>query len=70
MTTPNVAIALDKCLSVLLRMIPEACTEHDLERTTDEEHNAAIEAGAVALYGDDRSAWPPGVKQAAEGEYE
>jgi hypothetical protein len=56
MTTP--AIALEKCLSVLLRMIPEALTEHGLEQCTDEEHNAAIEVGAIALYGEDRATWP------------
>lgn len=64
------ALALERCLSVLVRMIPDACTEHQLVCTTDEEHNAAIEAGAIALYGEDRAAWPPGLKQAAEGEYE
>ena len=70
MTTPAIALALEQCLSVLLRMIPEALTEHSLEQCTDDEHNAAIEAGAIALYGDDRTAWPAGLRKAAEGEYE
>lgn len=62
--------ALEQCLSVLLRMIPEACEEHSLEGCTEEEHNEAIEAAGVALYGEDRATWPPGVRAAAEGEYE
>lgn len=62
--------ALEQCLSALLRMIPDAIDEHGLDHATDIEHNAAIEAGAIALYGEDRATWPHGLRQAAEGEYE
>lgn len=62
--------ALEQCLSVLLRMIPDALAEHGLEHATDVEHDEAIKAGAIALYGEDRTTWPPGLRQAAEGEYE
>lgn len=41
-----------------------------LESRRDEEHNTAIEAAGIALYGEDRATWPPGVRAAAEGEYE
>lgn len=62
-------VALTACLDVLLRMMPDACIEHGMEQCTDEEHNEAIERAAIALYGQDRSTWPPGVQKAAEGEY-
>lgn len=61
---------LASCLDVLLRMIPEFTDETGVETCTDIEHNSAIEAAAIALYGEDRSTWPPGVQKAAEGEYE
>lgn len=61
--------ALQACLDVLLRMIPEYCHEQAAEPCLDEEHNAAIAAAAVALYGPHRAAWPIGVRRAAEGMY-
>lgn len=61
--------ALERCLSVMLRMIPDACTEHGLEPTTNDEHDKAIRDAARVLYGDDSAKWPPGVRQAAEGLY-
>lgn len=61
--------ALNACLNVLLRMIPEFSEETGIDMCTDDEHNSAIEHAAIALYGEDRSTWPPGVQKAAEGEY-
>lgn len=62
--------ALTACLNVLLRMIPEFSEETGIEMCTDVEHNEAIESAAIALYGEDRFTWPPGVQKAAEGDYE
>lgn len=62
--------ALQGCLDVMLRMIPDACEQHSLEQTTDRQHNDAIAGAAAALHGDDRSAWPSGAREAAEGEYD
>jgi hypothetical protein len=61
--------ALRLCLAAMLRMIPDLCAEHDEEPCTDEEHNEAITAAGVALYGEDRDAWPAKVRAAAEGRY-
>lgn len=62
--------ALGRCLGAMLGMIPEAVSEHDIEQCTDVEHDEAIKDAAIALYGEDRATWPPGVRAAAEGEYE
>lgn len=62
--------ALERCLDVLLRMIPDLCAEHDQEPTTNDEHDEAIELAATALYGADRAAWPARVRDAADGKYE
>lgn len=64
------ASALERCLDVLLRMIPECCDEHGLEPCTNEEHDSAIEAAGLALYGEDRAHWPARVRDAAKGAYE
>jgi hypothetical protein len=61
--------ALEKCLDVMLRMIPDLCGDHDEEPCTDEEHNEAIEQAAVTLYGGDRKAWPAKVLAVVEGAY-
>jgi hypothetical protein len=70
MDTADLKRALEKCLDVMLRMIPELCNEHGEEPCTDEEHNGAIEQAAVVLYGADRTRWPEKVRDAAEGLYE
>jgi hypothetical protein len=62
--------ALTACLQAMLRMIPDACAQHELEPLTDEEHDEAIALAATALYGEDRNKWPPAAKAAAEGEYD
>lgn len=61
--------ALESCLDVMLRMIPEYCDEATAEPCTDQEHNEAIAKAAVALYGSNRSAWPKNVRKAADGVY-
>lgn len=62
--------ALGLCLSALIRMIPGACAQHDLEQCTVEEHDAAIAAAAAALYGNDPNLWAPVLRAAAGRKYE
>lgn len=66
----NLRGALGQCLSVMLRMIPQACEKHGLEQCTDAEHDQAIAAAATALYGKDRAKWAPVLRDAAEGKFE
>lgn len=66
---PSRVDALEACLSVLVRMIPEACEEHRLEGAWPHEHDAAIAAAALALYGTNRQNWPRCVRSAAAGAY-
>ncbi len=61
--------ALKQCLSVRVRMIPQACEEHGLQMCWGHEHDRAIEAAALALYGTDRRRWPAGARRAAAGGY-
>lgn len=61
--------ALQGCLDVLLRMIPDYCTDQGAEPCRDSEHDAAIATAAAALYGLKRSAWPEGLRRAAAGQY-
>lgn len=68
-TAAQMRSSLESCLSVLLRMIPEACEEHRLPACSQREHDRAIKAAAIALYGRDRRRWPPGAQRAARGGY-
>ncbi|WP_422099130.1 hypothetical protein [Variovorax sp.] len=61
--------ALAQCLDVMVRMIPQACLDHGLASCWGHEHDAAIEAAALALYGTDRRRWPAGARRAAAGGY-
>ena len=61
--------ALQQCLSVMLRMIPEACADHGLRAPTTAEHDAAIKQASLALHGSDRRRWAPGARKAAAGGY-
>ena len=61
--------ALRECLSVLIRTIPEACSQHRLPSCWGYECDAAIASAARALYGTDRRRWPKGAREAASGKY-
>ena len=69
--TPETTLrgAIGGMLSAMVRMIPEACHEHGLQQTMDREHDQAMVDAATALYGVDRSTWPPVLRQIAEGKY-
>jgi hypothetical protein len=60
--------ALQACLDVLLRMIPDYCTDRGAEPCTDAEHDLAIEKAAYCIYGT-RPRWPAAVQKAADGGY-
>jgi hypothetical protein len=62
--------ALGACLDVMLRMIPDYCTDASAEPCTNEEHNEAIRGAAEVLYGKRPSTWPTNVRKAAQGKYE
>ena len=62
--------ALEACLDVLLRMIPDYCTATGADPCTDRQHDKAIAAAARALYGRDKTAWPQGVRDAATGKFD
>jgi hypothetical protein len=54
---------------VLLRMIPDYCTDRGAPPCTDAEHDLAIEKAAYCIYGT-RPRWPAAVQKAADGGYE
>lgn len=62
--------ALMNSLFALLRMIPGYCSSESAEPLTDIEHDEAIRAAAVQVFGPNRDNWPQGVRRAAEGEFE
>lgn len=62
--------ALQECVDVLLRMIPDYCADHGAKDCTDAEHDAALKRAGKALYGASMAAWPEGLRKAAEGRYE
>lgn len=61
--------ALRRCVTAMLKMIPEACAEAHLKACTNRDHDRAIAEAAAVLYGADRATWPPHVRKAAEGGY-
>jgi hypothetical protein len=62
--------ALRGCVDVLVRMIPDYCADEQVQPCTDAEHNAAIAAAALVLFGADRRGWPRGIRKAADGTYD
>lgn len=62
--------ALERCLDVLLRMVPQYCARAEVEQCTDAEHDAAIGCALAAFHGADRTAWPPVARDVVEGRLE
>jgi hypothetical protein len=66
--TERLEAALARCLDTLVREIPEVTQACGLEPVTDDEADAAIDAAARVLHGEDVDQWPDHLRAAVDDE--